>query len=189
MSDVHKAASGDKMGAAVKSAAGLNGGATVRGDWTITCRDADGNVKWIEEWENIVVNVGLDYLLDTGLSAGAQTTSWFVGLTDGTPTVAPGDTMASHVGWAEVVAYSEATREAWVDGGVSAQSVDNSGAPAQFTINAGATTVGGAFLTSVSTKGGVTGILYAAGAFTGGDKVLGVSDTIDVTATFTQATP
>ncbi|GAG46997.1 unnamed protein product, partial [marine sediment metagenome] len=33
------------------------------------------------------------------------------GLTDGTPTPAAGDTMASHGGWTEVVAYDEGVRQ------------------------------------------------------------------------------
>ena len=158
-----------------------------QGSWDIVCRDKHGNIKWTDKIENIVVNAGLDYLLDIGLSGGVQITSWYLGLTDSTPTVAAGDTMASHAGWTEVTAYSEAARLAWTDGGVSGQSVSNSASPATFTINANGTVVGGAFLTSVSTKGGATGTLYAAGAFGAGDKSLDTSDTLDVTATFTQA--
>lgn len=156
------------------------------GLWKVTCRDVHGRVKWEEVIENLVVNAGLDYLLDTGLSGGTPITVWYLGLTDGTPTVAATDTMAAHAGWAEVTGYNEAARPTWVDGGVSGQSVDNSGSPATFTAS-GSITVGGAFLTSVSTKGGATGTLYAAGAFTGGDRSLNASETIDVTATFTQA--
>ena len=175
------------------------GGALVAGHWRAIARAAGiqknpktglfipGPVKWEEEWHNLVVNQGLDYLLDAGLSAGTQITSWFILLLDGTPTVAAGDTLASHAGWTEVTAYDEATRQAWTDGGVSGQSVDNSGSPAQFTISANGTTIGGAALASNSTKGGTTGTLYAAGAFTAGDKTLDDGDTLDVTATFTQA--
>lgn len=137
--------------------------------------------------ENIVVNQGLDHALDVTLSAGTQIATWFLGLTDGTPTVAAGDTPASHVGWAEVTAYSETVRQTWLDAGVSAQSVSNSAAAATFTININGTIIGGAFLISVNTKAGTTGTLYAAGAFTAGDKTLDNLDTIDVTATFTAA--
>jgi hypothetical protein len=86
-----------------------------------------------------------------------------------------------------VTAYDEAARQTWTDGGVSSQSVSNSASPATFTISTDGTTVGGLFLTSVSTKGGTTGTLYAAGAFSAGDKSLDDNDTLDVTATFTQA--
>lgn len=157
------------------------------GRWEFTCRDKHGNVKWRDTIKNLVTNAGLNHLLDVALSGGTQDTSWFVGLTDGTPTAAAGDTLASHAGWTEVTAYDEATREAYVDGGVSGQSVDNSASPGQFTISADTTAVGGAFLASDGTKGGTTGILYAVGAFTAGDKSLDDNDTVDVTATFTAA--
>lgn len=183
----HKQAIKDEMSASVKRGAGVGGGSKITGHWKMVCRGKDGKVKWTEEWDNLVTNAGLDHALDTELSGGTPVTSWFVGLTDGTPTAAAGDTMASHAGWAEVTAYSEATREAWVDGGVSGQSVDNSGTVAQFSINADTTVVGGAFLVSVSTKGGTTGVLYAVGAFTAADKSLDSGDTLDVTATFTAA--
>ena len=181
------AAPGNAIAIQMHSSRDLLSAAKGRGAWMFTAKDSDGNVKWEEEIpRNIVVNAGLDYLLDTGLSGGTPITTWYIGLTDGTPTVAGADTMASHAGWVEVVAYSDATRLAWVDGGVSSQSVDNSASVATFNIN-GTTTVGGAFLISVSTKGGTTGTLYAAGAFTGGDRALSSGDTLEVTATFTQA--
>lgn len=144
-----------------------------------------GAHKWHETWENIVVNQGLNDLLDVTLSGATQDTTWFVGLTDGTPTVAAADTLASHGGWVEVTAYDETNRVAWVDAGASSQSITNSASPADFTINANGTDVGGAFLAGVNT--GTSGRLYAAGAFTAGDKSLDDNDVLSVTATFTAA--
>lgn len=183
----HKNTINDAISAAVKSASDLGGGSKITGHWKVVCRDPMGNVKWEEEYDNLVTNVGLDHALDTELSGGTPVTTWYIGLTDGTPTAAAGDTSASHAGWVEEQGYDEAARVTWVDAGVSSQSVTNAASTATFTITSGATTVGGAFLISVSTKGGSTGVLYAVGAFTGGDKVLGAADTLDVTATFTAA--
>lgn len=163
---------------------GRHAGRVLRTFGDIIARPA---LRWHDRIENIVVNAGLNYLLDTGLSAGVAITTWYLLLTDGTPTVAAGDTMASHAGWVEVTAYSEGVRQTWTDGGVASQSVDNSASAAVFTISSDTTVVGGAALTSVSTKGGTTGTLYAAGAFTAGDKSLDTSDTLTVTATFTAA--
>ena len=177
----------DVMQARARRGAGFPGGAKIKGHWEVVCRGSDGEIKWTEEWDNLVTDAGLDHALDTELSGGTQVTTWYVGLTDGTPTAAAGDTMSSHAGWAEVVAYTEAARVTWADGGVSSQSVDNSASTATFSINANSTTVGGAFLTSVNTKSGTTGTLYAVGAFTAGDKSLDSGDTLDVTATFTAA--
>lgn len=177
----------DEFGVRVKKSPGLDASVGVKGRWEITCRDKHGNIKWTDHIDNLVTNAGLNYLLDAGLSGGTQVTTWYVGLTDGTPTPAAGDTMASHDGWTEVEAYDEATRVEWTDGGVSNQSVSNSGSAAEFTISTNGTTVGGAFLVSNSTKGGTTGTLYAVGAFSAGDKVLDDDDVLTVTATFTAA--
>ena len=158
----------------------------IDGHYHIRCIGPDGRVKWEDEIRNIITNAGLDHALDVTLSGGTQITTWYIGLTDGTPTVAAGDTMASHAGWAEVTGYSESVRQTWSDGGVSSQSVSNSASTADFSINA-TVTAGGAFLTSDSTKSGTTGTLLSVGAFSGGDKSLTSGDTLQVTATFTAA--
>src|SRR3989304_468897 len=106
-------------------------------------------------------------------------------LKSGTPTFAAGDIMSSHAGWVEVTDYSEATREVLTLGAVSGQSVNNSASKASFTINA-TVTVGGAFITTVSTKGGTTGILYGGGAFSQ-DRNLILNDILNVTVTLTAA--
>ena len=182
----YKSASGSEFGSASKKRSGVASQAKARGLWKAECRDKNGNLKWVEMWENLIVNEGLNYLLDAGLSGGTQITSWFLGLINASPTIAAGDTMSSHSGWTENTAYDEATREAWTDGGVSGQSVSNSGSPAVFTGSTDGQTLGGAFLTSNSTKGGTSGTLYAVGEFST-TKNLDDGDTLTVTATFTQA--
>ena len=137
---------------------------------------------WLEAWQNIVVNQGLDDLLSITLAAGTQDTSWFVGL-KGSGSVAAGDTLASHAGWSELTPYA-GNRLAWTPGAVSAQSVSNSASTADFAIN-GSATVHGAFLAGVNT--GTSGRLYAAGDFSGGSRAVISGDTLKVTATFTTA--
>lgn len=138
--------------------------------------------------QNIVVNEGLDHLLDVTLSNATQTATWYVGLTDDSPTVAAADVMSSHAGWTEFTEYSEAVRQTWTDGGVSGQSVDNSGSVASFSCNNSTNGgLGGLFLVSNNTKGGTTGILYSGVAITGGNKVVSNGDTIEATYTFTMA--
>lgn len=160
--------------------------AQMRGRWTVQCH-RNGELLWEDVIENLVVNAGLNHALDATLSAGTQITTWYLGLMSASPSAAAGDTMSSHGGWTEVTAYDEAARQTWTDGGVSGQSVSNSGSPAVFTISTNGTDVGGCFLTSVSTKGGTTGTLFAAGAFAAGNKSLDDGDTLTVTATFTNA--
>ena len=84
----------------------------LKNTYQLECFDKDGNLKWSEDFTNLVTNVGLDDILDKYLKGSAYTAAFYVGLTDGTPTVAAGDTMASHAGWVEVTAYSEANRPA-----------------------------------------------------------------------------
>ena len=151
------------------------------------CFDKDGNLKWEDENHNTVVNTGLDDALDKYFKGSAYTAAFYVGLTDGTPTVAAADTMASHAGWVEVTVYDEATRPALTLGSVASQSVDNSASKASFAINADTTTVGGAFVTTNNTKGGSTGTLYGAAALSAGDKSLDNGDTLQVTVTLTAA--
>ncbi len=178
---------GDRFGATTKRRAALAEPMLICGDWTFIARDKHGREKWRETVHNVVVNAGLNHALDATLSGGSQITTWYIGLIDGSPTVNAADTMASHAGWNEVTAYDEATRVQWTDGGVSNQSVSNSGSPAQFTIATNQTEIGGAFLVSDNTKGGTSGTLYAAAAFSAGDKTLDDDDTLSVTATFTAA--
>lgn len=146
-----------------------------------------GKLIWTEEFDNLVVNAGLNDSLDKHLKGSNYTAAWYVGLTGATPTVAAGDTMGSHAGWTEVTAYDEATRPALTLGSVSGQSVDNSASKAVFTIATDGTAIGGAFVASNSTKGGGTGTLYGGGAFTGGNKSLSDNDVLSVTVTCTAA--
>lgn len=172
------------LSSSTRLSAESDGHVGLRGKWDIVCRGADGVEKWRDSIQNLVTNAGEDYMLDVGLSGATATTTWYVGLTDSSPTTAEADTMSSHSGWTEDQNYTEANRVTWTDGGVSGQSVDNSASVASFSINA-TTTIGGAFLTSNNTKGGTTGTLYAVGAFSGGNRSVVNGDTLEVTATFT----
>lgn len=153
------------------------------GHWGMRCK-RNGEYIWEVEWDNLVVTVGRNYLLEAGLSADATAiTTWYLGLVSGaSPTFAAGDTMSSHGGWTEATVYDEATRVAWVPGSVSNGSVSNAASVAEFTMNDTAT-IGGAFLVSNNTKGGTTGVLYAAGDFATDRSVID-NDILEVTATF-----
>lgn len=145
-----------------------------------------GKAIWVDEFDNLVVDAGLNDSLDKHLKGSSYTAAWYVGLTEGSPTFAAGDTMGSHAGWVEEQDYSEAVRQTLTLGAVAAKSVDNSASKAVFSIN-GAATVGGAFVVTNSTKGGATGTLYGGGAFTGGNRSVISGDTLNVTVTCTAA--
>jgi len=159
-----------------------------RNHYHVECFGPDGVLKWEDHCDNLVMDVGLDEYLQRIWKSSAFTAADFIGLTDDTPTIVAGDTASSHAGWIEAQGYTEGTREAFVPGTVSAQSVDNSASKASFSINA-ADTIGGAFAIDESTKGGTTGILIGAAAFSGGDKVVANLDTLNVTVTSTAASP
>ena len=166
--------------------------AQATGLFEIKCHDKDGNLKWEAQSKNLVVNVGLAYMAGSALTSVTAITSWYIGLygAGASNTPAAADTMSSHAGWTEVVAYSNVTRVAatFVTATTANPSVaTNSASPAVFNIN-GTTTVGGAFLTSGSKKSGTVGTLFSAADFgSPGDRSVVNSDTLSVTYTFSLA--
>ncbi len=166
--------------------------ASAKGVFKIQCHDKDGNLKWEAETPNLVVNVGLQDMNAKYFTGSAYTATWFLGLygSGATNSPAAADTMSSHAGWTEVVAYSQATRPTCTFGTPTTANpsvATNSASPATFTIN-GTTTVGGAFLTSNSTKSGTTGTLYSAADFSApGDRAVVSADTLSVTYTLSLA--
>jgi len=167
-------------------------GAHAMGKFTFECYDKDGALKWEAEEDNLVVNVGLQYMCGTALTSVTQITSWFIGLYGAGASNAPaaGDTMSSHAGWTEEVPYSNATRPACTFATATTANpsvATNSASVAAFTINATAT-VGGAFLVSNSTKSGTTGTLFSAADFSSpGDRNVVSGDTLNVTYTLSLA--
>ena len=159
------------------------------GVFTVQCFDSEGNLKWVEENHNLVVNVGLKDMNDKYFTGSAYTAAWYIGLYGAAATNDPaaGDTMASHAGWVEVTAYSETERPQAVFGAATTADpsvISNSASVAVFSIN-GTTTVGGAFLTSDDTKGGTTGVLFSAGDFQApGDRAVVSGDVINCTYQF-----
>jgi hypothetical protein len=167
------------------STEGLKGG----GVFKVACHDAQGSLKWEAETPNLVVNVGLQDMNSKYFTGSSYTAAWYLGLygAGASNDPAASDTMSSHAGWTEVTAYSQSTRPACSFGSATAADpsvISNSGSPATYSIN-GTTTVGGAFLTSNSTKGGTSGILFSAADFQSpGDRSVVSGDTITVTYTF-----
>lgn len=167
-------------------------GAKATGKYTVECYDKDGNLKWVAETPNLVVNVGLQYMAGVALTSTTQITTWYLGLygAGASNTPASTDTMSSHIGWTEVTAYSQANRPTATFAAATNANpsvVTNTASKAVFSINA-TTTVGGAFLTSDNTKGGTTGTLFSAADFQApGDRSVVNGDTLNVTYTFSLA--
>lgn len=140
-------------------------------------------VKSVEVIDNVVTTVGKNKLLDEGLAGSNYTATWYVGLIDNGSwsAVNAADTMSSHAGWTENTGYSQSTRVAasWAAASSGSKALASA---ASFSITAD-DTIKGCFLTSNNTKGGTTGILYSAGLFTAGDKVVQNGDTLNVSYT------
>ncbi len=179
------AAFGDRVDGAAKRRAGEAHSVGFHGRWKFVCRGPDGRVKWTDFIDNLVVDAGINDILEQWGNGSAYTAAHYVGLTATAPTPAAGDTMSSHAGWTEVTAYDEATRVAYDPAAASSKILTNSASTATFTISTNSTVVGGAFLTTNNTKGGTTGTLISAGAFSAGDKSLDDGDTLDVTLSIT----
>lgn len=153
-------------------------GIKLGGIFRVKCFDADRKLKWKTKSKNLVVDEGLAHILDSIYTLGGITpnANYYIGLTDGTPAISGNDTLASHAGWVEVTAYSEAARQEYIEVRTSL-TVDNSSSKAIFSMNA-SSTVGGAFICSADT--GTAGLLLAASAFANGDKTVTSGDTIEV---------
>lgn len=178
-------------GAFVSGVGGLSEKADAHGDYSVECFDAEGRLKWSDKFPNLVTTVGKNLALDTFLAGSAYTvTGPYMGLINTNASAAAiGDTMASHAGWLEVGATNApaytAPRKTVAWSAASAGSKASSAA-ASFSITS-AGTVGGCFLVlgtgAVSTIDSTAGVLYSAGAFTGGSKVVASGDVINVTYT------
>ena len=167
----------------------------IQGSYYVVCRDADGNIKWEDEFPNLVNAVGKELMLDTLLSGSAYTTVGpFLGLISGAaPTFAAADTMSSHAGWTEFINYTVSASA--VRGTASFSSATSTGTTPTnvttktataitYTITGAGGTVGGCFLVTgsgaSSTQNNTSGTLYSAGAFSTA-KVTTAGDTVSVT--------
>jgi hypothetical protein len=157
-----------------------------KGQFQLECYDKDGKLKWIEKLKNIVVDEGLNDILDVYLSGATQSTSWYVGLKGSNQTPAAGWNAAG-IGtqFTEFTAYTEGTRQAWTEAGVSSKQITNSASPAQFNIN-NTGTVYGAFIINNNTKGGATGKMWCCSNFDA-SRAVANGDLLKVTYTVTSA--
>jgi hypothetical protein len=187
-----KTTSTDQMTAGLVMGTRSVDAAEATGVYTIQCLDAQGNLKWEATSKNLVVNGGLQDMNAKYFTGSAYTAAWYIGLygAGASNTPAASDTMSSHAGWTEVVPYSNATRPVCTFGTPTTANpsvATNSASPASFNINATAT-VGGAFLTSSSTKSGTTGTLFSAADFgSPGDRSVSNGDVLNVTYTLSLA--
>lgn len=176
----------DQVSATLVTKPGLSDTVGAGGVYTVECVGPDGQVKWSDQFHNLVMNGGLANMNGAYFAGTAQTTTWYLGLVQGPgsgTTFAAGDTLASHAGWTESTAYTGLRKTVTFGSATTANPsvITNSASPSSFTMNATAT-IAGAFLCSASS--GTAGILFSAGDFTGGDKSVASGDTLNVTYQF-----
>jgi len=188
-----KASCGDNAVASLQANVTIPEGMGVEGFYKIECRDAAGNLKWDEEFPNLVVAVGKQLMLDTLLKGSAYTVVGpFLGLIGNSTTFAAADTMTSKT-WTEFTNYTvggSAVRGTAVfasatSAGTTPSNVTTSAATAiTYTITGAGGTVYGCFLVTgtgaVSTQSSTAGTLYSEGNFSTA-KATTAGDTVSVT--------
>ncbi len=137
--------------------------------------------KWADSIENVVTTVGKNDMLDKYFKGAAYIQTIRMGL-KGTGTAVVGDTQASHAGWLEQGLANAPTytgNRPSITMGTAVAGVST--APAQAFAITSSGTVFGLFINNggSATKDDTTGILYSAGDFSGGSKVVANGDTIN----------
>jgi hypothetical protein len=184
---------GDNATATLQANAVIPEGMGVDGQYIVECRDAAGNLKWEEEFPNLVVAVGKELMLNTLLrTSGTYTTVGpFLGLINNSTTFAAADTMTSKT-WTELTTYTvggsavrgTAVFAASTSSGSTPSNVTTSTATAITYTMTGSATVYGCFLVTgsgaVSTISSTAGTLYSEGNFST-SKTVTSGDTVTVT--------
>jgi len=154
----------------------LGGGMRIGGVFELECYDSLGKLKWSETTKNLVLDPGLNELLDLVFNYTTPA-SWYVGIMATATTLATGDTLASHAGWVEESGYT-GDRKIYTVAAADSESVTNTAAKATFVFTTNAT-VNGAFVSQASA--GTSGVLFCEATFSA--KVVSTNDTLEVTYT------
>jgi hypothetical protein len=174
-----------------------NDGLTLRGRFKAEAFESEWNPEkglylpkrklWEAQTPNTILDAAINHIFNVEFNAATQLTTWYMGLIDnaGFSAIAAADTMSSHAGWTESQAYTEATRPSWGQGSASGKTITNA-TSVTFTINATVTIKGG-FIASNSTKGGTSGTLWSAGAFSSGTQSLLSTQLLKLSYTLTGA--
>lgn len=184
---------GDSAQATLQANVTIPEGMGVEGYYHVECRDVAGNLKWHEEFPNLVVAVGKQLMLDTLLKGVSYSvTGPFLGLINNNTTFAATDTMAAH-SWTEFINFTVggfATRGTAVfavatsAGATPANITTSTATPIVYTITGAGGTVFGCFLVlgtgAVNTLSSTTGVLYSEGNFAVA-KAVTAGDTVSVT--------
>ena len=179
---------GDSCSATIDRGASYEESMVLKGTYQVDCHDASGVLKWVDVIGNLVTTVGKNSSMDTMLG-NVAVGAVVMGL-KGTGTALVTDTQASHtwleVGLANAPTYS-GTRKTPVFSAASAGAKATS-TPVVFTMT-GSGTIAGCFINlgGSATQDNTTGVLFSAGDFTAGSKIVTSGDTLSVSYTATAA--
>ena len=155
------------------------------GHYQLELRRVDGTVEFFED-DNLIVDEGLNSILNTELGGATAKPTWYLGVFEGNYTPLAAVTAATITAAStESTAYAAATRVEWVEVASTAKSITNSASRASFVFNA-TKTIYGAFLVSESAKSAVTGTLFSALRFANA-KAVESGDELLITYTVTAA--
>ena len=186
----------DACSATVIRGAATNEEVSPGGYYTAECYDKDGNLKWSDYIKNVVTDTGREHMLGVQFKSVTQITAWYIGLissvkgSNNYAAVANTDSQAAHSNWAQCNSnnapnFSQTSLRQITFATAATKAIASSNATV-FSISSNGT-VKGAFLSSNPNKsndtGALTGFLYSAGTFTGGDKVVQNGDTLNVSYT------
>lgn len=137
---------------------------------------------------NMVVNQGLDDVLNVYFGNVAKRTNFYLAPFSGSGAIAAGLTAANFTATqTEFTNFTESTRVAWTHPNTtSTQTISNTAAPARFTIGTGGGTIWGAGMLTEQAKSGTGGVLVAASLFAA-SRVLLAGDKLDIEYIFTAA--
>lgn len=177
----------DIIGAGVVRGSGQSDVMEAIGRYRAECFDANGNLKWVEEFDNLVTTQGKNHLLDHGLAGPATAVNVRMSyITSGTPVI--GDTYATHAGFTElgsgVIAARGTPSFSAASGGVKqtsaavSASIVGTGSVTGVAINLIVGAVGNLGVVADTATSGA--ILYSAGLFAVA-KSVSSGDTLNVT--------
>jgi hypothetical protein len=184
---------GDNAVATLQANVIIPEGMGVDGFYHVECRDAQGNLKWNEEFPNLVVAIGKQLMMDTLLKGSSYSVVGpFLGLIGNSTSFLAADTMTSKT-WTEFTnctvggsaVRGTAVFASATSSGTSPSNITTSAASSiTYTITGAGGTVYGCFLVlgtgAVSTQSSTAGILYSEGNFSVA-KAVTAGDTVAVT--------
>ncbi len=145
------------------------------------CFSPSGDLLWTQESDNLIPDVGRDYILNTALLDGSKLTAWYIGLYEANRTPVVGDTMTTLLAdCVEDTSYTTTANARLVLTATNVAGVfSNTASPAAFVFEAAKTIYGG-FITSGATRGSTTGTLLSA-VKNATAKTVAIGDTLRVT--------